>query len=158
ESAVRVDHDLAPGQAGVGDGTADDKASGGVDVRAGTVLAQVGRDHRVDDQLGDVRTQLIHVDLVVVLRGDDDVVDARGPAVVVVAHCDLRLPVWPQVAQGLGAPNLGETSRQPVGEHDGQRHQLGRLVAREAEHHARVSGAADVDALRDVGRLLVDAA
>src|SRR2546430_5961595 len=43
-------------------------------------------------------------------------------------------------------------------ERDRQWHQLGRLVAREAEHHPRVTGAADVHSLRDIGRLLVDAA
>jgi len=33
----------------------------------------------------------------------------------------------------------------------------GRVVAGEAEHHPRVTRTADVNALRDVGRLLVDA-
>jgi hypothetical protein len=61
---------------------------------------------------------------------------------------------------------------QLVGERDRERHQLLRLTRREAEHHALVAGARDVelvvvgrvgarlvglvDALRDVGRLLVD--
>ena len=48
--------------------------------------------------------------------------------------------------------------REAVRERDRQWHQLGRLVAREAEHHPRVAGAADVHALRDIGRLLVNAA
>ena len=39
---------------------------------------------------------------------------------------------------------------------DGRRHELRRLVAGVAEHHALVAGAARVDALADVGRLLVD--
>ena len=42
-------------------------------------------------------------------------------------------------------------------EADGQRHELRRLVTREAEHHPRVTRSAHVDALRDVRRLLVDA-
>ena len=37
--------------------------------------------------------------------------------------------------------DLGEPLDEPVGEGDGQRHQLGRLVAGEAEHHALVAGA-----------------
>ncbi len=39
---------------------------------------------------------------------------------------------------------------------DGQRHQLGRLAAGVAEHHALVARAARVHAHRDVGALLVD--
>ena len=67
----------------------------------------------------------------------------------------------------------GEARRQAVRERDRQRHQLGRLVGRVAEHHALVAGAGDVelvvgagrallvgsvDALGDVGRLAVDRA
>jgi len=44
-----------------------------------------------------------------------------------------------------------------VSDRDRERHELGRLVAGEAEHHARVSGPAHIHALRDVRRLLVDA-
>ena len=50
------------------------------------------------------------------------------------------------------ASRLVETVRQ----HDRQRHQLRGLVAGEAEHHALIAGAADVDAHRDVARLLAD--
>ena len=42
-------------------------------------------------------------------------------------------------------------------EADRHRHQLGGLVAGEAEHHAGVSGTTHVHSLGDVGRLLVDA-
>ena len=43
-----------------------------------------------------------------------------------------------------------------MGQRDGSRHQLGGLVGGIAEHHALVAGAAGVNALRDVARLLVD--
>jgi hypothetical protein len=43
-----------------------------------------------------------------------------------------------------------------VREHDRQRHQLGRLAAGVAEHHALVPCSARVDAHGDVGGLLVD--
>jgi hypothetical protein len=39
---------------------------------------------------------------------------------------------------------------------DGQRHQFGRLVAGEAEHHALIARAAGVHALPDVRRLLLN--
>jgi hypothetical protein len=43
-----------------------------------------------------------------------------------------------------------------VGEHDRQRHQLRGLANGVPEHEALVSGAAAVDAERDVARLFVD--
>jgi len=43
-----------------------------------------------------------------------------------------------------------------VGQRDGSRHQLGGLVAGIAEHHALIAGAALVNALSDIARLLVD--
>ncbi len=63
-------------------------------------------------------------------------------------------------------PHLGQPARQPVGEHDRQRHQLGRLPAGVAEHQSLVTSALAVkfvvalalpvlervqDALGDVG-------
>ncbi len=44
-----------------------------------------------------------------------------------------------------------------MGERDGGGHQLGGFVGGVAEHHALVAGAAGVNALSDVSRLLVDA-
>jgi len=43
-----------------------------------------------------------------------------------------------------------------VSELDRHRHQLRRFVASKAEHHPLVTGATGVDALGDVGRLLLD--
>src|SRR5207244_7503913 len=79
-----------------------------------------------------------------------------SPAISVAApHLDLAC--GPQVAERLVATTLSELAGQPVCQRYRQRHQLGRLIAREAEHHPGVAGAAHIDALRDVGRLLVDA-
>ena len=79
------------------------------------------------------------------------------------------LPSGSEVRQLAGLADLGQAAGHPVGERDRQRHQLGRLAAGEAEHHPLVAGAelegrrgivADlerrVDALGDVGRLLLD--
>ena len=49
---------------------------------------------------------------------------------------------------------IGEALRELVREQDRHRHQLVGLVGGVAEHHALVAGAAGVDALRDIGRLL----
>src|SRR2546426_473567 len=61
-----------------------------------------------------------------------------------------------EVRNHAGSADLGETPNQAVGELDRHRHQLGRLPAREAEHHPLVPRAACVDPEGDVGRLLVD--
>ena len=100
-------------------------------------------------------------------RDDDGPHPLRDAALVLDGH--LGLAVGPEVRQLAGLADLGQPARHPVGEGDRQRHQLGRLAAGEAEHHPLVAGAelerrrgvvADlerrVDALRDVGRLVLD--
>ena len=91
-----------------------------------------------------------------VLAGDDDGVDARGLAVLVVLHRHLALAVGAQVGQLAVLADGGELAGELVGQRDGRRHQLRRLVGGVAEHHALVAGAAGVNALRNVARLLVD--
>ena len=110
------------------------------------------------------------------LRRDEDALDLDRPlrAVLVdlVANGHLRLAVGAKVRQVAGLPHLGQPLADLVREHDRQRHQLGRLARRVAEHHPLVAGAElvervvvtrvvlhlvrGVDALRDVRRLLVD--
>ena len=107
-------------------------------------------------------------DIGVVLGGDDDGADALRDAALVLDR-DLGLAVGPEVRQLAGLADLGQPAGHPVGQRDRQRHQLGGLAAGEAEHHPLVAGAelerrrgvvADlerrVDALGDVGRLLLD--
>jgi len=108
------------------------------------------------------------------LRRDEHALDLhRAPAtalVLLVPHRHLRLPVGAQVRKDLRLAHLAQPLREPVREHDRQRHQLVRLVRGVAEHHPLVARAdaverifvavllleRGVDALRDVGRLLVD--
>ena len=108
------------------------------------------------------------------LRRDEHALDLdRAPPpvrVLFVANGDLRLAVGTQIRQHVRLPHLGQLPRQPVREHDRQRHQLLGLVRRVAEHHSLIAGALLVErvgvpvlplerrvhALRDVGRLLVD--
>ena len=106
-----------------------------------------------------------------VLRGDQQLLDRRRPAVD-VAHRDLRLAVRAQVLERAVVTHLRELLGEQVRERDRQRHERLRLVRRVAEHHPLVAGARDVelvlvggvglrlirvvDALRDVRRLLVD--
>ena len=89
-----------------------------------------------------------------VLGGDHHGVDARHLAVPVLdAHLGLAVGTQEVEAAAAGA---GQLAGEVVRVLDGRRHQLGRLVAGVAEHHPLVAGAAGVDPLPDVGRLLVD--
>ena len=117
------------------------------------------------------RQRVLQVDAVGVLgRQHDGVQPHRGGAVVLDG--DLGLAVGPQVVQHAVLADLGQPAGQPVRQRDRQRHQLGGVLDRVAEHQAlvagalgvqRVAGALDarlvggVDALGDVGRLRADA-
>ena len=73
-----------------------------------------------------------------------------------VFHADLALAVGAEEIQSALAAHLRKPPHQLVRHHDGQRHQLGRFVAGEAEHHALVAGAAGIHAHGDIGRLRLD--
>ncbi len=170
-AAVRVDDDLAAGQAGVAHGPADDEPAGGVDVddRIGLARSSAGMIGMITDSMMSDRSFSIS-DVGVVLGRDDDVGDSLRDAVVVLDG-DLGLAVGAKVRQLAALANLGQPARQAMGQGDRQRHQLGRLAAGEPDHHALVAGAelvlrgrlavpglhGIVHALGDVGRLLLDA-
>ena len=101
-----------------------------------------------------------------VLGGDQDCVDRDG-LVVFIDDAHLGFAIGKQVAQGSVVAHFGKAARQPVGQADRQRHQLGRLVAGVAEHDSLVAGTHQiqritgvvvglVNALGDVGGLLVE--
>ena len=110
------------------------------------------------------------------LRRDEHALDLDRPLAAVlvdlVADRHLRLPVGAQVREDVRLAHLRQPLRDLVREHDRQRHQLRASRRRVAEHHPLVAGAdpvervvvagvvlhleGGVDALRDVGRLLVE--
>ena len=182
-AAVGVDDDLAPGEPGVAHRPAEHELARRVHVdevavrEQALLVVQVRRQDRPQNALDDVRLdQVLGADPVGVLRRDEDPLDLDRPlrAVLVdlVADGHLRLAVRAEVGQVAGLPHLGEPLADLVREHDRQRHQLGRLARRVAEHHPLVARAElvqrivvarvvlhlvrGVDALGDVRRLLVD--
>src|SRR3954468_5612389 len=154
-AAVRVDDNLAAGDARVAMRSADDETAGRVDVDLGVLVHQVGRNHAADDLLDDVFLHRLLRDERTVLAGDDDGVDANR-TVAVVFDGDLRLAVWTEVLEDAVAPRAGQPFGELVRELNRQRHQDFGFGAGKAEHQALVAGAAGVDAHRDVGRLAMD--
>ena len=162
-AAISVDDDLAAGQSGVAVGAADDEAPGWVDVIDGFVAEQFGGQDIGDDALhiGVKLGLLVALVIAHAMLGRDDDRGRRGGLAVVEAQGDLAL--------GVGLKE-GRRARVAVGGHPLQdlvavvkrrRHQIGGLVAGEAEHDALVAGtfvlvAGRVDALRDVRRLAVE--
>src|SRR6185312_5985219 len=161
-AAVGVDDDLAAGEARVAHRPADDEAPGRVDEVLGLGEQLLG-ELLLDDFLDDGFAQRLVLHVLAVLRRHDDGVDADG-TIVLVAHRDLCLAVGAGPRQrallARGRQALGQAVR--VG--DRRRHQLLGVVAGVAEHHALVASALlvlgvdalAVDALGDVGRLLLD--
>ena len=126
------------------------------------------------DRLHDVLPEVVRdqrLGALLVLRGDQQLLDLDRLAVA-VADRHLRLAVGPQIRDDVRLADIGQPVRELVRERDRERHELFGLVARVAEHHALITGAGDVelivvgrvgarlvglvDALGDVGRLLVD--
>ena len=78
------------------------------------------------------------------LRADDDGVHSLGLAVLVLDR-HLGFAVGLEVGDDAFFARDGQPVRQVVGEGDGERHEVGGLVAGEANHHALVAGAEGVD-------------
>src|SRR5579862_1213385 len=114
-AAVRVDDDLAPGQAGVAHRAADHELAGRVAVEEVLVLeplrvVEILREDRLDDVRGEIRLeQRLDVDAFSVLRRDEHALDLnRSPPsvrVLLVAHRHLRLAVRPQIEQIVRLPH-----------------------------------------------------
>ncbi len=169
-AAVCIHDDFPSREAGVPLGPAHHKAAGGVDQDAGVPVQQGGGNGGLHHQFDHVGANLLQGGLGGVLGGEHHRVHPDGPAVRAVLHSDLALAVGPQVVHQLVLAHLGEPLGQLVGQGDGQGHQLLRLPAGVAEHHALVPRAVVqavvqpallglqglVHAQSDVGGLLVN--
>src|SRR6266540_4664707 len=168
DAAIRVDDDLAAGQARVAVWLASDEAAGRVHEVLGLRVDQLSRHDLVKDVFDDILTDLLLADVGGVLRADQQCIDAYWLAVGVFDR-HLALAVWPEVSDGAGLARHRQLAGESMRQVNCQRHQLGRLVAGEAEHHALVASADRLDlglghfaalgferpvyAHRDIGRL-----
>src|SRR5581483_9492094 len=161
-AAVGIDDDFPAGEAAVALRAADDEPARRVDV-IDRVARQIlrgndGLDHAVDHGVA----ELFVVDFGRVLRGNDDAGDARGTSVLVLdGH--LRFGVGAEERSFAALSDFREILDQTVRGLDREGHQLGRLVAGVAEHHALIARAlllvqplAFGDPLRNIRRLPLD--
>ena len=118
-----------------------DKAAGRVDIKLRIPIDEPRREGRADDTLDDGLTQVFDRDAVGMLGGNDDGIDALHAAVLAVLHRDLTLAVRAQPVELAGLANGRQLHGKLLGIGDGSRHQLGRFVAGEAEHHALIARA-----------------
>ena len=103
--AVRVDDDLAAGQAGIAHRPAGDEPSGRVHVHDRVRVAQLARDRRQDDRLDDVGAQPLGADVRIVLGRHDDGPHPLGHAVLVLdGHLGLAVRAQVRQLAGLGGP------------------------------------------------------
>src|SRR5262245_52954194 len=161
-AAVGINDDFPSGEPTVALRPADDKASGRVNVIDSVLVEKFrgndGFDHAVDD--GFLQFAVFHVNAV--LGRNDDIFYAHRLAITIFDG-DLGFAVRPQKIGFAALAYLGEIMHQAVGHLDGKRHQLARLIASVAEHHALIAGSlllvqtfAFGDSLGDIRRLLFD--
>lgn len=131
----------------------------------GLVIKQVGGDDLLDDLLFDLLAEQLSGDVLGVLGGDNDGVDAlgdNGTVVVLVLDGDLGLGIRAEPRQGAVTAGSGHGGVEPVGEEEGQGKELGGLVGGIAEHDTLVTGTKllksllVVQTLGDIGRLLLN--
>ena len=170
-TTVGVDDDFAACKTRVAVGATDDELARGVHVELHVVseeLLQVfgqlflhPRDEDVAHVGFDFGQHGFIVGKLVVLRADDDGVDAERFPAFAVFHRHLRLGVGAEVGHLLAfLADDGQFPQQEVREVDGERHVVLGLLAGEAEHHALVAGALvfrilAANALENVVRLSV---
>ncbi len=144
-AAVGVHDDLAPRQAGVAHWPADGEAARRIDEELGVCIQHLRRNHRSDDVLDHVGTNLLLGGGLCMLGRDDDRVYAHWPAVLVL-HRHLALAVGSQVGERPlvgpgGAAHRRELAGQVVRQVNRRGHEDVGLVAGKADHHALVARA-----------------
>ncbi len=178
-AAVGVDDDLAAGEAAVTNRAPDHEASGRVDQEVGAELVGVVlHSFVVQDRYHDLLPkvvgnllllELLAVDILVVLGGDQNPLDGDRP-VVHVADAHLRLAVGTKVGERAVLADLGKALGQAMGKVHREGHQRLGLAGGVPKHHPLVAGPGLVervlvalagllglvDALGDIRRLCLE--
>lgn len=131
----------------------------------GLVVEVLGGDGLLDDLVKDLLAEVLGGDVVGVLGGDDDGVDADGDdgtVVVLVLNSNLGLGVGSQPRQRAVATGSRHGSVELVGEGESEGEELGGLVSGITEHDSLVTSTETLESLLvvqtlgDIGRLLLN--
>jgi len=165
-TTVGVDNDLASGDTGISLGTTDDELAGRLEMVDGLGGEVLGGDDLLDDLLLEGLAEGLVVNILRVLDGDDDGVDAEGnqsTTLVLVLDGDLGLGVRAKVGEGAIATAISHLLVELVRQDQGQGHELGGLIGSVTEHDTLItsSDVLNVEALLDetlvnIGRLLLN--
>ena len=82
---------------------------------------------------------MLHVDIRIVLCGNDYCVNADRLAVFIVFNGDLALAVRTEIAEMTALANFRQAAGQLVRKADGQRHTFGSFIAGISEHHSLIA-------------------
>jgi hypothetical protein len=129
-----------------------------------TVIEETGRDNPSDDLLEYLSAKISRRDLFGMLGRDDNGVYAKGDGsttILLVLDGDLRLRIRSKPGKGPATARNSHRGVELMRKHDGQGHQLLRLISRISKHDTLITCAmvlqrAVIETLRDVWRLLLD--
>jgi hypothetical protein len=163
-TAIGINDDLSAGQTSITVRTTNDEAARGVQVVDGLLVEVLGRDDGLDHVLHELGLDLLLGDVLAVLGGDHDGVDADGDGAAVVhsvlaGHLGLAVGSHPRAGAVLA--DLGQAGTQGGGQLVGQGHEGLGLIGGIAEHDTLVTGTnvldlGGIDGLGDIGGLLLD--
>ena len=171
-AAVGVDDNLATREARVAHGATDDETTRGIhiDIHVACSLQAFSGKHRVNHMLDKRGLELVMLNALVVLSGNEHLLDGFGLAID-IADRNLGFAVRAKERKRTVLANLGQALREAMRQINGHRHERARFVAGVAEHHALVARAgfvfliggfavlglpAFIDALGDIGALAVN--
>ncbi len=126
----------------------------------GVIIYHSTRDNLVDDQRLEIRSQVLHLNLFVMLGRKDNRFHPFG-ALSFILDRHLRLPIRSKIGHYLLPAYSTELPDQLMSQHDRHRHQLFCFPAGIAKHQSLIScslfmGICLIDADGNVGRLLMD--
>ena len=137
-AAVGVNDDLAPRETGVAVRAADDELARWIDKILCLCAQELCRNNHLDDLFDHILSDGCKVYRLVMLRRDNDGIDINRLAGL-IGNGDLCLSVRTQIGELAAFAHVREAACQLVREHRRERHVLGRLVRRIAEHHALIA-------------------
>ena len=166
-ATIGVNDDLATSETSITVRATNDEAARRVQVEYGLLIKVLLRDHRLDNMLLEVSSNLVVGDGLIVLGGDKDSVHTyrdHGTTIVEVFDGDLGLAIGPEPGTGAVLADFSEAGTNLGGKHMAEGHELRGLISGIAKHDTLVTGTnilralgeVSVHTLGDVRGLLLD--